>query len=143
MREEWIYSPSPAKIYFDKSKFTQQTTYYVRKGKIQFQTNNPCVYKILNMRTGKIYIGTTSALISRLHTHYRQLLNGKHFCEEMQHDFDNGDLFCCSVCKFGQSFYDEQTAIGEYMALGASLYNLCISKRANAMIPQAMTAGYR
>jgi len=132
-KEEWRYSPSPVKFYFNKTRLTQHTTFYVSNNSIQFQINNPCIYVISNMRTGKTYIGTTRTITSRIHAHYRQLLRGKHFCSELQRDFDAGDTFVCSIYKFGNSFYDEQTTIGEYMAKGIDLYNTCISKRAKSI----------
>lgn len=128
MREKWEHISGEITIYFDKSEFTQEATHYVTDGKIQFANNDSCVYKIVNMDSGKVYIGTTQEIISRIHGHYGQLLKGKHFCKEMQKDFLNGDVFQCTIISRRKDFETEQEEIHKCIKKGFPLYNACIAK---------------
>ena len=46
------------------------------------------VYMIRNERTGKVYIGSSCDIESRIAEHRRTLAKGKHICRDLQHDYD-------------------------------------------------------
>lgn len=46
------------------------------------------VYKIVNIKTGRFYIGATLCPEERLSGHITSLSKGKHFCKLMQKDFE-------------------------------------------------------
>ncbi len=45
------------------------------------------VYKIVNTRTGRVYIGSTHNFLNRFNEHYYQLSNGTHHNTALQNDF--------------------------------------------------------
>lgn len=56
------------------------------------------VYALKNRATGKIYVGSTGDIQTRIQTHMSQLRNHKHHCRAMQADFDAyGDNFSFTV----------------------------------------------
>ena len=46
------------------------------------------VYMIRNERNGKVYIGSSCDIESRIAAHRRILAKGKHICHDLQHDYD-------------------------------------------------------
>lgn len=55
------------------------------------------VYKIENMRNGKVYIGQSRCIGLRRSSHIQLLKAQKHHSKQMQADWDNGDTFKFSV----------------------------------------------
>lgn len=54
------------------------------------------VYCIRNINNGKMYVGKTQNFYNRILCHISALTENKHQIEEMQHDYNNGDLFLIS-----------------------------------------------
>lgn len=50
------------------------------------------IYGIFNRTNGKMYIGSTNNLNKRFNSHKSQLGNNKHYCIELQNDFNKGDI---------------------------------------------------
>lgn len=50
-------------------------------------------YAIINLTNKKIYVGQTCNLKRRAKQHIKLLKNGKHYCKEMQKDYDNNNKF--------------------------------------------------
>lgn len=57
----------------------------------------PCIYRIINIRTKKSYIGNTKNLRTRLAEHIYTLKNNKHYNIQLQTDFNLGDEFQIEV----------------------------------------------
>jgi hypothetical protein len=60
--------------------------------------NEPGIYCIINKTNGRVYIG--KALVSchkRIELHINDLRCHRHFCEDLQSDYENGDIFFCDV----------------------------------------------
>ena len=51
------------------------------------------VYGFWNIENGKIYIGSSKNIKSRINNHLSKLRNGRHENKEMQKDFDDGNKF--------------------------------------------------
>lgn len=56
-----------------------------------------CIYRIVNIRSEKSYIGNTKNLRTRLAKHIYTLKNAKHYNSGLQTDFDAGDVFRIEV----------------------------------------------
>ena len=66
------------------------------------------IYKILNKKNGKFYIGRSKDIAIRISSHEKALERNAHFCEEMQEDFkqtniknmshDNENEIICPYC---------------------------------------------
>lgn len=51
-------------------------------------TNTQCgIYRIVNRRNGKFYVGSTKNAKVRCSTHFRLLRNGKHHCDDLQNEY--------------------------------------------------------
>ena len=51
------------------------------------------VYAIINKETGKVYIGESWNLKKRAKAHINLLKSGKHYCKELQNDYNNNCVF--------------------------------------------------
>ncbi|MBQ2786046.1 MAG: GIY-YIG nuclease family protein [Oscillospiraceae bacterium] len=61
------------------------------------------IYAIINKTNGRVYIGSSSNLISRLAMHERALISGKHPNTEMQQDFDANCHFEFDILSVGRA----------------------------------------
>ncbi|WP_164853244.1 GIY-YIG nuclease family protein [Peribacillus asahii] len=50
--------------------------------------NVVCIYKIMNNKTGRVYIGSTTNLKHRINSHYTHLANNKHYNTDLQKDWN-------------------------------------------------------
>lgn len=59
------------------------------------------IYKILNRKTGRCYIGSAERLLSRLRCHVSTLRNGKHRSSRLQRSWNKHgeDMFCISIAE--------------------------------------------
>lgn len=88
------------------------------------------VYKITNIKTGKVYIGESVNVVVRIATHFDQLEKDIHVNLELQHDYDTCDpsdfayelLEECSNKKSALRAL-ESKYIGDYLEKGFRLYN--------------------
>ena len=55
----------------------------------------PGIYNILNLMSGKLYVGSTNNLRKRRNSHFNDLRHNKHACHHLQNSFN----------KFGESFF--------------------------------------
>lgn len=53
------------------------------------ETKEAGVYAIVNKTRKKVYIGESQNIRSRAKAHINLLKSGKHYCEELQKDYDN------------------------------------------------------
>lgn len=60
-------------------------------------THYPGVYAIINKTKRKCYIGQADDLQNRLSIHQSKLTKGKHDIQEMQKDYDSGDVFISQI----------------------------------------------
>jgi len=63
------------------------------------KSNAGGVYRILNTRNGRVYIGSAQSFKKRWFIHQRQLQAGNHHCTFLQNDFNkhDSDSFICEV----------------------------------------------
>lgn len=57
------------------------------------------VYVIINKTTGMCYVGQSEDIYMRFRVHKRLLKTRKHYCKNLQADYDNGCRFKCLVLK--------------------------------------------
>lgn len=67
------------------------------------------IYRIVNTKTGRCYVGQTNDLARRKDEHMRKLRNGKHSNKQLQNDFNEDKIFFrfeileyCSYDKLGE-----------------------------------------
>lgn len=58
---------------------------------------HPGIYKIVNTKTGKIYIGSSVNMRKRLYEHFRLLRHGKHHCSYLQSSFNKHGEGCFDI----------------------------------------------
>lgn len=118
-----------ATIFFSKEHFCANLDYVPKNGEMRFPSlNDSSVYQLKNRRSGYVYVGKANYFISRIKRHYWQLIKGKHFCKNIQKDFDNGDEFIASAVDGFSGFEDEQFIIHSFLDANVPLYNVCIAK---------------
>lgn len=71
----------------------------------------PGVYAIINKTKRKCYIGQADDLQNRLSVHQSKLKKGNHDIEEMQKDYNNGDIFVSEILSKTRKI---KTFIGKY-----------------------------
>jgi GIY-YIG catalytic domain len=88
------------------------------------------IYAVENLQSGRIYIGQSVDLRKRSAMHFTQLKRGKHFCLELQADYNKlgRDFFKFKVlkkCKDNPYILQrlEKSYITTNLSLGISLYN--------------------
>lgn len=86
------------------------------------------IYSIVNRITGKTYIGSARNVDQRLHQHYHQLLNGKHYNKELQRDFDSFGIFnfqsnLIVVCDYDdmEAYYNITNQFQQKLKIGDSI----------------------
>ncbi len=95
----------------------------MKKNKIKnIGTHEPGVYAIINRSKHKCYIGQTADLQTRLSTHISRLEAGKHYCEEMQDDYKNNNIFEIIILAITEKYSDSRKCLEDY-------YIMCLRKR--------------
>lgn len=104
------------------------------------------IYAIINKTNGRVYIGSSSNLISRLSMHERALISGTHPNAEMQQDFDANCHFEFDILSVSRAdrrgertvlsrgerldlYTLESKYIEEYDAIGTGYNRQAISKK--------------
>ncbi len=82
----------------------------------------PGVYALVNHSTQKCYIGQTGNLRNRLACHINTLDTGKHHCEELQKDYNNGDKIEIIILAETRKNSDDRKCIEDY-------YITCLHER--------------
>lgn len=89
------------------------------------------VYVIRNLKTNRVYIGSSDHVDRRLAQHRGQLNNGTHPISNLQIDWDIGgpEMFCCEILQevrrgnFNVLEVAEQRCIDQLLSEGVLLYN--------------------
>lgn len=92
------------------------------------------VYKIVNTKNNKVYIGSTNSFKRRKNNHFSQLRNNKHINKYLQMDFNKfgEDIFLFEIikkCELDELIEQEQYYI--------NIYESCNSKRGYNIEPNA------
>ncbi|MDY5882884.1 MAG: GIY-YIG nuclease family protein [Roseburia sp.] len=53
------------------------------------ENRNGGIYAIINKDNGRVYIGETGDLRGRTKAHVNMLKSGKHYCKDLQNDYNN------------------------------------------------------
>ena len=67
----------------------------------------PAVYKIVNRRTGEVFVSNAKNLSNGVKRHLSALRNHTHDNKDLQEDYDNGDRFYVEILR-EYNFYDEK-----------------------------------
>lgn len=86
------------------------------------------IYRIKNLKTGKIYIGQSNDIRSRIKNHIKNLTCGTHTNKGLQEDYDNCGLSIFDYdilfeCDKNDLFELESKTIKEYYDKNIKLYN--------------------
>ena len=89
------------------------------------------IYKIMNLITGKTYIGSSTNVYSRITQHVKDIINQTHYNKDILQDISIYGLRSFEVCLleeceegFDELMKLEYEYINKYSELGISLYNL-------------------
>ena len=88
------------------------------------------VYLIRNTDNGKVYVGSSSNIETRLRTHFSNLKNNKHVNKGLQEDYNKGMTLLTEIYRTYPIndqkiiFAEEKRTIEEFMQNGISLYNI-------------------
>lgn len=91
------------------------------------------IYKITNTVTGRVYVGQSRRVQSRLSSHFGDLADGKHISKSMQADWTEygPDSFAIEVSEYvdGQSnrLLREAEIIADAIAAGVEVYNTAVT----------------
>ena len=88
--------------------------------------NKPGIYAIVNHTNGRIYIGRSNRVSSRISNHRHYLRKSQHACHELQADWDAGDNITFEVqeyCSVEELASAEQSWLNKLRAAGVNLYN--------------------
>lgn len=99
--------------------------------KINFKLlNEKCgIYKIINTKNGKYYIGSSKNLYNRLHLHFFRLKNNKHHNKHLQYSYNKygKEYFIYQIlefCTLEKQFTKEQYFINKYKPQYNKTYNV-------------------
>lgn len=87
------------------------------------------VYKIINIKNGKYYIGSTNNIIDRMNRHFRDLKNGRHHSVHLQRAYDiygvNSFIFqILCVCEEDKRLSIEQEYLDKIDFSSGMCYNV-------------------
>jgi len=98
-----------------------------------FLKKSPAIYGILNIQSGKVYIGSTSNIRTRAGVHFNKLKSGYHERKNMQTDFnilgcDNFEIIVFKYCN-----KEDLSRLGEefFQAYKENCYNIRIHTQSN------------
>ena len=99
------------------------------------------VYFLYNTDKNKFYIGSSKNISIRIKNHFRDLKRNKHYNNNMQADYNNGDHFTSGIIKeleyisHNALFTEEGKAIADFRKQGKELYNIQVVST-NYFVPE-------
>lgn len=106
------------------------------------ETYKSGIYFLYNMDKNKFYIGSSKNITIRIKNHFRDLKRNRHYNNNMQSDYNNGDHFTSGIIKeleyssHRALFTEEGLLIADFRKQGKDLYNIQVVST-NYFVPES------